>query len=178
MVRAKSSQSGIESAKFGPGIRAFPRKEILFPRLRGAAAKDQERALGSMTRIYNSCYHKAGRAIAGVAHFLHQGKEGIRKDWPHRGASAPSTALRARMATRGSLSSYRLQGTTLAIVSRVLAAPKMDGDRRAPHPLASDPGQCRPISIALARIRLGPPLLFLLYFLCLPRPLEILQPPE
>jgi len=69
MVRAKSSQSGIESAKFGPGIRASPRKEILFPNFRGAAARDQE-----STRVddpyYDSCYHKAGRAIAGVAHFL------------------------------------------------------------------------------------------------------------
>src|SRR5713226_91136 len=69
MVRAKSSRSRVESAKFGPGIHAFPRKEILFPNFRGAAAQDQE-----STRVddpyYNSCYHKAGRAIARVAHFL------------------------------------------------------------------------------------------------------------
>src|SRR5713226_4888197 len=69
MVRAKSSRSRVESAKLGPGIRAFPRKEILFPNFRGAAAKDQE-----STRVndpyYTSCYHKAGRAIARIAHFL------------------------------------------------------------------------------------------------------------
>jgi len=69
MVRAKSSQSRIESRKLGPGIRASSRKEIAFPNIRGAAAQDQE-----STRVddpyYSSCYHKAGRAIAGVAHFL------------------------------------------------------------------------------------------------------------
>jgi len=69
MVRAKSSPSRIESPKLGPGIRAIPCKEIVFPNFRGAAAQDQE-----STRVddpyYTSCYHKAGRAIARIAHFL------------------------------------------------------------------------------------------------------------
>src|SRR5712692_7462656 len=78
MVRAKSSRSRVESAKFGPGIRAFPRKEILFPNFRGAAAKDQESTWVD-DPYYTSCYHKAGRAIARIAHFL-QKKLGIRKE--------------------------------------------------------------------------------------------------
>ena len=69
MVRAKSSQSRIKSRKLGPGICASPRKEIVFPKFRGAVAQDQE-----STRVddpyYASCYHKAGRAITRIAHFL------------------------------------------------------------------------------------------------------------
>ena len=78
LVRAKGSQSGIESAKLGPGIRASPRKEIVFPKFRGAAIKDQE-----STRVedpyYSSCYHKSGAWIARIAHFLRR-KSGIRKE--------------------------------------------------------------------------------------------------
>ena len=78
MVRANSSPSRVESRKLGPGIRASTRKEILFAKFRGAAAKDQE-----STRVedpyYASCYHKAGRANARIAHFL-QRKSGIRKE--------------------------------------------------------------------------------------------------
>ena len=68
-VKTKSSQSRVENRKLGPGIRAFPRKEILFPNSRSAAAQDQE-----STRVddpyYNSCYHMAGASIARIAHFL------------------------------------------------------------------------------------------------------------
>jgi hypothetical protein len=68
-VRAKSLPSTGESRKLGPGIRAFPPRGILFPNIRGVAAKDQE-----STRVddpyYASCYHKTGRAIARIAHFL------------------------------------------------------------------------------------------------------------
>ena len=78
MVRAKSSQSRIESREHGPGIRAFPGKEILFPNFQGAAVKDQE-----STRVddpyYGSCYHKAGRAIARIAHFLLLKKKAFEK---------------------------------------------------------------------------------------------------
>jgi hypothetical protein len=73
-VRAKSSPSRIESAKFGPGIHAFPRREIVFPNIRGAAAKDQESTWVD-DPYYASCYHKAGRAIARIAHFLLLKKE-------------------------------------------------------------------------------------------------------
>src|SRR5713226_2974897 len=79
MVRAKSSRSRIESQKLGPGIRASSPRGILFPRIRGAAAQNQE-----STRVddpyYASCYHKAGASIARVAHFLLL-KKGIRKEW-------------------------------------------------------------------------------------------------
>ena len=69
MVRARISPSRIESRKLGPGIGASPHKEIFLPNSGGAAAQDQE-----STRVddpyYASCYHKAGRAITRIAHFL------------------------------------------------------------------------------------------------------------
>src|SRR5713101_6705815 len=79
MVRAKSSQSRIKSRKLGPGICASPRKEIVFPKFRGAVVQDQE-SIWVDDPYYTSCYHKAGRAIAGVAHFLLL-KKGIRIEW-------------------------------------------------------------------------------------------------
>jgi hypothetical protein len=69
MVKAKSSQSRVESAAFGPGIRAFPRQEILFPNFRGSTTQDQESSR-SDDLFYDLFYHKAGRAIARIAHFL------------------------------------------------------------------------------------------------------------
>jgi len=42
---------------------------MVFPKFRGAAIKDQERAWVD-DPYYASCYHKAGRMIARIAHFL------------------------------------------------------------------------------------------------------------
>ncbi len=51
MVRAKRSPSRIERRKHGPGIRASPRKEIVFPNIRGAVGSGSGKHLGRMTRI-------------------------------------------------------------------------------------------------------------------------------
>ncbi len=79
MVRAKRSQSRVASREFGPGIGAFPRKEILFPNFRGAAVMDQESTWveGPVLRFMlpqgrsSDCAHCAFSSV----------KKGIRKEW-------------------------------------------------------------------------------------------------
>ncbi len=69
----KSSQSRVESAKLGPGIRASPRKEILFPNFRGAAAQDQESS-SAMTRIAIHFTTREVRRLGALRIFFRENK--------------------------------------------------------------------------------------------------------
>src|SRR5712692_7861560 len=93
MVRAKRSPSRIERRKHGPGIRASPRKEIVFPNIRGAVGSGSGKHLGRMTRITlhvttrqverlralriffreNQAFEKTGARRPAIAHLISAG---------------------------------------------------------------------------------------------------------